>query len=562
MLIIPLSHDRMIVKELPFATIAIIAVCVISYYPMTTAIEASERAIAEARDEVVAAYEAHPYLALPDGHVASLPPPMQEEYALRAEWRRTFDESPEEARRFVKDWEKRRKTGTAGSLVDLVAAVKAVQGEPTASLEGLGLGSAGDDAHKAAFFSLLLETGGETMAAEQADLDGRLATVAEAEGASLLRKLAFVPSHPTLLGLVAHIFVHAGVLHLLFNMVFLWVAAAKLEDLWGRPVFLCAFLLFGAGAALLYAAFHVSSDLPAIGASGAVAGLMGATLVRLTRANIRFFYMYWLVSVKPRVGTFDAPAWLMIPLWLVGEIANSVLSSSTEVGYVAHLGGFAVGAAFAAVLKVTRFEERVLGREPEVEVRPEEAPLVAFRSGSGARTGETAAAAAPPSPAPRSGDKPIRFTVQELVVTGLDDRGISGVLPGGRALRIETAALAHVFAGRIARIDPRKDARFFGPGTLPGQPALLMALVKQLAEGPHADLCSVYLLDGAKIPYGSLVRSPSQSPEENLVALARSIRGLAPQVAALGPESDGGADELPAFAEIGALVTRIERLFR
>ncbi len=168
-----------------------------------------------------------------------------------------------------------------------------------------------------------------------------------------------IPSELRLSRLFTHQFVHAGWLHLAGNMLLLFLLGPPLEDRWGRPVFLALYLSGGVFAGLFYSFHAAGAATPLVGASGAIAGVMGAYLVRLFRSRLRYFY--FLVF---RMGTFEAPAWLMLPLWFVGELwsasTGGAVGGQGGVAYWAHVGGFLYGAAFAGVMRGGRLEERFL----------------------------------------------------------------------------------------------------------------------------------------------------------------------------------------------------------
>jgi membrane associated rhomboid family serine protease len=146
--------------------------------------------------------------------------------------------------------------------------------------------------------------------------------------------------------IITSAFVHDGWLHLIGNMLFLWLVGSALEDRWGRAKFV-AFYLAGAVAATL--AFDLSySGEPTIlvGASGAVSAAMGAFLVYFAKTRITLWYF-----IMMRSGTFQIPAYVALPLWLADQALLMGLDAgtggATNVAYAAHFGGFAFGLAVA-----------------------------------------------------------------------------------------------------------------------------------------------------------------------------------------------------------------------
>jgi len=114
-------------------------------------------------------------------------------------------------------------------------------------------------------------------------------------------------------------------------------------------------------AALCYVVASPASDIPMVGASGAIAGVMGAFLVRYRNTKIRFFYM---IGIFWR-GTFSAPAWIMLPLWFGEQLFFFMLTRGLGaegggVAYMAHLGGFAFGFAMAQAIRAKKIEERFI----------------------------------------------------------------------------------------------------------------------------------------------------------------------------------------------------------
>lgn len=138
------------------------------------------------------------------------------------------------------------------------------------------------------------------------------------------------------IGMVGHVFLHGGILHLLGNMMFLWTFGNAVCAKWGDLPFLAIFF----GLAVASATIHNLFDgHPAIGASGAINGVVGLFLVYFPRNDIRCF---WYIFV--RAGTFGIGSIWMILLWLAFDIWGAA-SGSGGVAYWAHLGGFGAGVA-------------------------------------------------------------------------------------------------------------------------------------------------------------------------------------------------------------------------
>ncbi len=199
-----------------------------------------------------------------------------------------------------------------------------------------------------------------TRAEEQARLDELTERAFDSLARHPYRRFGLVPRRAGVAGFVTHMFMHGGWMHLLGNMFFLYLAGPFIEDVWGRALFLGFYVVSGFAAAIAHMTMFLESDVPMIGASGAIAGVMGAFLVRYATTKIQFFY---LVGLWVR-GTFWAPAWLMLPLWFVQQLFMAGMTSTGAdgggVGYWAHVGGFAFGAVAALAIRGMDLEERVL----------------------------------------------------------------------------------------------------------------------------------------------------------------------------------------------------------
>ncbi|MFB3915811.1 MAG: rhomboid family intramembrane serine protease [Terriglobales bacterium] len=199
----------------------------------------------------------------------------------------------------------------------------------------------------------------EEREAFQQEMDSLAAKYSQQEAASIADQYAFIPASPKPVTYLTANFLHGGVLHLVFNMWFLWLAGFVLEDAWGRIVYTIFYLLAGAAALQFYAFTNPGSIIPTLGASGAVSGLMGAFLVRFPRLKIQ---MAWVVPVVFRVHVrpFHMSAYWLLPMWLMSEIYYAVVMGTIGgVAHWAHVGGFVFGAVIALVLHVTRIEHKL-----------------------------------------------------------------------------------------------------------------------------------------------------------------------------------------------------------
>jgi membrane associated rhomboid family serine protease len=195
----------------------------------------------------------------------------------------------------------------------------------------------------------------DLVAQEQARLDSMWDELKAGAVPTVFQDYGYIPAKPGLRALFTSMFLHAGWLHLLGNMLFLWLAGGSLEDRWGRILYAVFYLASGVVAALAHAAVNPQSSAPMVGASGAIAGLMGAFLVRLSLTRIRFFY--WFLVVR---GTFVMPAYVALPLWLLEQFAVARFGIAGGIAVWAHIGGFVFGVLVALVLMLTDFEKNIL----------------------------------------------------------------------------------------------------------------------------------------------------------------------------------------------------------
>jgi membrane associated rhomboid family serine protease len=171
---------------------------------------------------------------------------------------------------------------------------------------------------------------------------------------SISQQYAFVPAHPNALSYLTANFLHGGWLHLIGNMWFLWLAGFVLEDVWGRWLYSGFYLIAGAVALQFYAWTNPGSFHPTLGASGAVAALMGAFLVRFPKMKIEMAWLFWF-----RLYRFKAAAYWLLPLWLFMEIFYGTLwGNHGGVAHWAHVGGFLFGAAAALGIQHSGLEHR------------------------------------------------------------------------------------------------------------------------------------------------------------------------------------------------------------
>jgi membrane associated rhomboid family serine protease len=163
--------------------------------------------------------------------------------------------------------------------------------------------------------------------------------------AALPAGLHVVPPWATL---VTSMFLHGSIMHLLGNMLYLWIFGRAVEDGLGAPRFLLLYLVAGVVAALTQAMTDPSAEVPMIGASGAIAGVLGAYFVLYPRGNVAVF-VWFLIFIR----VIMVPALLMLGLWFVLQLVNALSAEPGEPGvaFWAHIGGFICGMLLAPFLR-------------------------------------------------------------------------------------------------------------------------------------------------------------------------------------------------------------------
>jgi membrane associated rhomboid family serine protease len=194
---------------------------------------------------------------------------------------------------------------------------------------------------------------------EQAHLNQLSAEVMERRDAHPHVKLAYIPARGGFLTMFTSMFVHGDIFHLLGNLLFFFISGPFVEDVFGRPLF--SFLYFGGGivAVLSFALLHGSSTAALVGASGAIAAVMGAYLVRFARSKIEFLFIPFLW--RPMFNfRFWMPAFVVLPLWFIQQVLElrSETAGGGGVAFSAHVGGFVFGLAVAGVAKGMKFEDK------------------------------------------------------------------------------------------------------------------------------------------------------------------------------------------------------------
>jgi membrane associated rhomboid family serine protease len=165
-----------------------------------------------------------------------------------------------------------------------------------------------------------------------------------------------VPDEFSFRTLLTSMFLHGGWMHVLGNMWFLWIFGDNIEDTLGHAKYLLFYLACGIAAGLSQVLVDPNSRVPTVGASGAIAGVMGAYMVKFPQSRIRTLIFIFLF-----ITTVDVPAWLMLIYWFFiqffngfGTIGYSHVAQGGGVAYMAHVGGFIAGVVLILLMAPKR----------------------------------------------------------------------------------------------------------------------------------------------------------------------------------------------------------------
>jgi membrane associated rhomboid family serine protease len=163
---------------------------------------------------------------------------------------------------------------------------------------------------------------------------------------AFINTFGLVPDRFHALNVLTSMFLHGGWMHVLGNMWFLWIFGDNIEDILGHGKYALFYLLCGVAAAMAQVLLNPVSRVPMVGASGAIAGVMGAYMVKFPRARIET-----IAVIVFFITRFDVPAWVMLIYWFATQVFSGVGSIGyTQVNeggtaFFAHIGGFIAGIA-------------------------------------------------------------------------------------------------------------------------------------------------------------------------------------------------------------------------
>ena len=160
----------------------------------------------------------------------------------------------------------------------------------------------------------------------------------EAASQAFVRAYGVVPGQFAWPDVLTSMFLHGGWLHVLGNMLYLWIFGDNVEDAFGHLRFALFYLLCGIAASLLQIAAMPSSSIPLVGASGAIAGVLGAYALLYPAARIRTLIIFiFFIRIVP------IPALFVLGLWFLMQVLSVPASGRSGVAFIAHIGGFLAG---------------------------------------------------------------------------------------------------------------------------------------------------------------------------------------------------------------------------
>ena len=171
----------------------------------------------------------------------------------------------------------------------------------------------------------------------------------------IIRTYAITTAAPSVITVFTSMFMHGGLMHIIFNMWFLWIFGDNIESVLGHKRYVLFYLICGVGAALAQIQINTGSQIPMVGASGAIAGVLGAYLIRFPRATVHVLVILIIFITFIRV-----PAMVVIGIWFLSNLTAGLGTLGIEetggTAWFAHLGGFVSGVVLNQVFKQIRIE--------------------------------------------------------------------------------------------------------------------------------------------------------------------------------------------------------------
>ena len=179
----------------------------------------------------------------------------------------------------------------------------------------------------------------------------------------LLTRLGFIPyelTHavdsspknlaPVSMTMITSMFMHAGWIHFLGNMLYLWIFGDNVEDILGHSKYLSFYLLCGVSASLTHALLNLSSQVPTVGASGAVAGVLGAYMFLFPAARVKTLFIVFVF-----IRVISLPAIILLGYWILIQVLSGITEFGSGTGggvaWFAHIGGFVTGLVLIILMR-------------------------------------------------------------------------------------------------------------------------------------------------------------------------------------------------------------------
>ncbi|MFQ6677864.1 MAG: rhomboid family intramembrane serine protease [Fidelibacterota bacterium] len=183
-----------------------------------------------------------------------------------------------------------------------------------------------------------------------------LAMVGDETEVAFIYVFGLIPAQFHILNLFTSMFLHGSIAHILGNMWFLWIFGDNVESALGHVRYALFYILCGLAAGLAQVIINVDSFIPMVGASGAIAGVLGAYLIRYPQAKVHVFIFIFFFFTTIRV-----PAIIVLGIWFLTQLTNGLgtlgLDTTGGVAWFAHIGGFIAGVGFNYIFQQIRIKE-------------------------------------------------------------------------------------------------------------------------------------------------------------------------------------------------------------
>ncbi|MEC8914902.1 MAG: rhomboid family intramembrane serine protease [Candidatus Neomarinimicrobiota bacterium] len=175
-------------------------------------------------------------------------------------------------------------------------------------------------------------------------------------GMTIVFTFGFVPAEFNVITIITSMFIHGGLAHIVGNMWFLWLFGDNVESVLGHLKYFMFYMVCGIGAALGQFLISPSSQVPMIGASGAIAGVLGAYMIQFPKARVHILVIFIFIT------TIAVPAQIVLGLWflmqLTGGLGTLGVDTTGGVAWFAHVGGFISGIGLLRRFQNLRLEIR------------------------------------------------------------------------------------------------------------------------------------------------------------------------------------------------------------